>query len=311
MPPSAKSEQAELVAALADATINLAFAWRDTPTEWFVQRVPLSDPLPETFRKVALAAATDLHDNRTEVTYDPEWPLKPHEFFAIPNARPHPPVGGNLFPQLDNFGQASAYGTSRRRSNPNLYVILAQLRDNSIAMFGRRVTARNLLDSKRWIRAIWTEETFSELKGPVVTFDPQIDWIDWRAMLLVLDANEFHRAFRNIAELVEAVREHIDEIAQHVPIINADAMVDRCRANPAMASKLQSVAEQKLYLKPVDELKDYTKRYPELGVQWSAGALVFDGSLERQWAILKLFDEAGFTGDLSGDKFEAAAKRPL
>jgi hypothetical protein len=178
-------------------------------------------------------------------------------------------------------------------------------------MFGRRVTARNLLDSKRWIRAIWTEETFSELKGPVVTFDPQIDWIDWRAMLLVLDANEFHRAFRNIAELVEAVREHIDEIAQHVPIINADAMVDRCRANPAMASKLQSVVEQKLYLKPVDELKDYTKRYPELGVQWSAGALVFDGSLERQWAILKLFDEAGFTGDLSGDKFEAAAKRPL
>jgi hypothetical protein len=311
MPPSAKREQADLVKGLAEAKISLAFAWRDSPTDWFVQRVPIMDDLADSFRAIAIAAATDLHDNRTEVPYDPEWPLKPHEFFAIPNARPKPPVGGNLFPRLDNFGQASVYGTSRRRSNPNLYIILAQLPDASIAMFGRRITARNLLDSKRWIRAIWTEQTFSELSGPVITFDPHTDWIDWRNTLLVLNANEFHVSFRNVAELAQAVQGHIDSIAQHIPIINASKMVERCRSMVGMASKLQSIVEQQLYLKPIDELKSYTSKYAELGVEWRDDSLVFDDALEHQWAILKLFDEAGYTGDLSGEKFEAAAKRAL
>lgn len=61
----------------------------------------------------------------------------------------------------------------------------------------------------------------------------------------------------------------------------------------------------------MQDLKDYAAKYPELGVEWSGDSLVFNGSLERQWSILKLFDEAGFTGDLSGEKFEAAAKRRL
>lgn len=241
MPANQKSNQRRLVDALPQATINLAFAWRKTPDDWAVERVPIVDPLPERFREVALDAATDLHDNRTEVAYDPEWPLKPHEFFAVENARPHPPVAGNLFAQLDDFGHAPLYGASKRRSNPNLYVIIAQLPDQSIALFGRRVTARNVLSSKRWIRAVWTEETFSELRGPVVAFDPVCDWIDWGGMVLVLNTTEFHATFRNLAQLVAAVQGNVDVIAQQFPIINAAEMVDRCRANAGMASKLQSV----------------------------------------------------------------------
>jgi len=78
-----------------------------------------------------------------------------------------------------------------------------------------------------------------------------------------------------------------------------------------MASKLESVIEQSHYTKPISVLRDYADRYPELGVQWNGDALIFDGSLEGQWSILRLLDEAGFTGELSGEKFEAPAKRHL
>jgi hypothetical protein len=309
-----KSEQKELVDALPDANIHLAFAWRDTPTDWLVRRVQMRDQLPEEFRRVALGATQDLHDNRIEIAYDPEWPLKSSEFFHLPNPRTASgpaAVGGDLFPQLDDFGQLSPYGRERRKSNPNLYVILAQLDDGSVAKFGRRVTARHLLDSTRWIRALWDQETFSLLRGPVVAFDPHTDWIEWRESLLILDTTGFHWTFRDVQQLAAAVQGHVDTITSKVTIINDNEFAERCRASLPMASKLQSVVEQKLYEKPISELKAYSAKYPELGIEWRDTALVFDGSLERQWSILKLFDEAGFTGDLSGEKFEAAAKRHL
>ena len=46
-------------------------------------------------------------------------------------------------------------------------------------------------------------------------------------------------------------------------------------------------------------MKAYSQKYPGLRMQWSNDSLVFDGSLKNQWSILRLLDEAGFTGELS------------
>lgn len=315
MPPNEIEEQAELVGALDAATIHLAFAWRDEPDKWHVERVPILISLADELKKVAASAAFELHNSRTEIDYDPEYPLNETQFFAIENPRSGgatAAVGGNLFPQLDDFGQLPSYADTRRRSSPNLYAILAQLADGSIAKFGRRVKPSQLLKSSRFLRTLWKEGTLDLLDdGPVLALEPVIDWIEWRSMALVLHSSGFHASFRTIAALKEAVAGHVETLTAELAIEHATEFVERCQKTPAMASKLESVIEQGHYKKPVEVLRAYSDKYPELGVEWDGEALVFDGSLERQWSILRLLDEAGFTGELSGEKFEAPAKRHL
>jgi hypothetical protein len=315
MPPNEATEQALLVEGLDGANIHLSFAWRDAPDDWHVEKVPILDRLAAELREIAKNAAADLHGNRSEVNYDPEYPLNETQFFAIENARSaagQAPVGGDLFPQLDDFGQLSSYADTRRRSSPNLYVITAQLEDGSLAAFGRRVKPSQLLKSSRFLRTLLREGSLDVIDdGPVLALEPAIDWIDWHSMALVLDSPGFHSSFRTIEALRQAVAGHVSTVTAEIAIDNSGEFIERCQKTPSMASKLESVIEQGHYKKPLSVLRDYSDRYPELGVQWNGDALVFDGSLEKQWSILRLLDEAGFTGELSGEKFEAPAKRHL
>ncbi|MBS1882109.1 MAG: DUF4868 domain-containing protein [Actinobacteria bacterium] len=297
------------------AAIHLCFAWQVKPDQWHVERVPILDSLTAGLREVAKNAAGNLHDNRAELAYDPEYPLNETQFFAIPNPRTvgeATPVGGDLFPQLDNFGQLPSYADTRRRTSPNLYVIVAQAPDGSLAMFGRRVKPSSLLKSSRLLRTLFKNGTLDLIDdGPVLALEPFIDWIDWHSTVLVLDAGGFHGAFRTIEALRTAVAGHVETLSTKLAIDNLDGFIERCQKTPPMASKLASVIEQGHYEKPIEVLREYSDRYPELGVEWNGDALVFDGSLEKQWSILRLLDEAGFTGELSGEKFEAPAKRHL
>jgi hypothetical protein len=315
MPPNQAAEQAELAEKLGSANVHLAFAWRDAPDQWHVERVPILANLAAELLEVAKSVAKDLHASRSEIAYEPEYPLNETQFFAIENPRGDDAtaaVGGNLFPQLDDFGQLPSYADTRRRSSPNLYVIIAQLEDGSIAKFGRRVRPSQLLKSSRFLRTFWREGTLDLLDdGPVLALEPMTDWIDWRSMILVLNSAGFHASFRTIEALREAVTEHVGTLTAELDIDNSPEFTERCQKTPAMASKLEGVIEQGHYKKPITVLKAYSDKYPELGVQWNGDALVFDGSLERQWSILRLLDEAGFTGELSGEKFEAPAKRHL
>lgn len=313
MPLNVADEQRALLAALATANIHLVFAWRTTPSDWRVERVQMQGDLPDDFRELAKTTTKDLASNRTEVApYNPEWPLKANEYFHLDNARSggRAPIAGNLFPLVDDFGNAAWYGT-RRRSSPNLYVIVAQLTDGRLAMFGRRITGRNILSAEKGILTIWNQETFSRLRESVVTFDAGIDWIDLDGSFVVLNASNFHATFRDVQQLRAAVAGYVAEITQRITIIGEADFVARCQSNVAMASKLQSVVEQELYKKPIAVLQEYSGKYPGLDVRWVGNQLEFDGSLKGQWSILKLFDEAGYTGGLSGDKFEAGAKRKL
>jgi hypothetical protein len=78
-----------------------------------------------------------------------------------------------------------------------------------------------------------------------------------------------------------------------------------------MASKLKRVSESGLHLTttPTD-LKDYAQKYA-IDVTWDDDQLVFDGSLQGQWAILKLLDEDRTEGPVSHRHYESAAKRQI
>jgi hypothetical protein len=84
--PNEKTEQQELVDQLDDANLHLTFAWRDQPDKWRVEIAPALGSLTDELLELAKNTASDLNDNRAEVTYDPEWPLNETQFFGLPNA---------------------------------------------------------------------------------------------------------------------------------------------------------------------------------------------------------------------------------
>src|SRR4051794_30386917 len=88
-------ERAELQVAISNdaAEANLVLGWRSSSGAYRVRRVQMEEDLAEHFLELARNAAEDLLNQRTHVPYDPEWPLKEHEYFALPN---DPPVGGDL-----------------------------------------------------------------------------------------------------------------------------------------------------------------------------------------------------------------------
>jgi hypothetical protein len=292
---------ADLVAA-DDASVQVVFAWKQAGGQHFlVERIQMTGDLPARFKEHAVITAHELRDQRVPRDYDPEWPLGVNECFELAN---NPPVGGDLFEQLDGFGGLPWFRMKRRRA-PTLYVTVAQLPDGSNAFFGRRITERSVLRSG--LRAIWDEDTFSSLDRTVIAFPEDHDWVAWRDRLMILNEKGFHAVFRDVPALQQAVDQHIAEIVGAIPIINQEAFAERCRGNVAMMTKLKRVAENELYRQPVERLREYADEY-HIEVQWDGDSLVFDGGLEHQWNILKLLDEAGTLGPVSGKKYEVAAK---
>jgi hypothetical protein len=289
--------------AVDETSIQVVFAWkRDRGQRYQVERLQMAEDLAARFKDLALATAHDLRDQRVPRDYDPEWPLGINECFDLSN---DPPIGGDLFEQLDGFG-ALPWFERKRWSVPNLYVTVAQPTDEPAAFFGRRVTERSVLRTGV-LRAVWGDNMFSSLDETIVTFPQDHDWVGWRGRLMILDEKGFHAVFRDVPALQNAVAEHVAEIVAAIPIVNQEGLIDRCRGNVAMMTKLKRVAENKLYLQPVERLREYAQEY-QIEVEWEDGSLVFDGSLEKQWNILKLLDESGTLGPVSGKKYEVAAK---
>ena len=105
--------------------------------------------------------------------------------------------------------------------------------------------------------------------------------------------------------------DHVSSISEVVGVINSDAMIARCQSSVAMASKVRRIAERGIHLtSSVEELKQYAQDYG-IEVKWQGDELVFDGSLEGQWSILKLLDEDRTEGPVTHRHYESAAKREL
>ena len=317
MPLSPRSQdRAELVAALATASATPVFCWRRSPADWRVEKIAAVGGLSDDFKAAAIAAAEDLA-GRSPSAYNPEGNLADNEFATLPNPRQAgadapPSIGGNLFPALDDFGNAKVY---KRRDGPNsvpkMYVVVAQLAGGAQAKFGRLVPNTNVLARTRSIRALYDDGTFSELDGTVVAFDTDFDWIEWKDTLWVLRAAGFNAVFRDTDAMKAAVAANVATIESKIKIIGSDRLVERCKASRNMMAKLQVVIDERLYEKPIAMLQQYAAKYPGLQVEWQEDDLVFDESVEKQWSILRLLDEAAFTGELSGEAMLTKVKDPL
>ncbi|MGO9959661.1 MAG: hypothetical protein ACLP50_27415 [Solirubrobacteraceae bacterium] len=303
------------MAELAGASVTPVFCWRRGPGDWRVEKIAAVGGLSGEFRAAAVGAAEDL-ERRSPAAYNVEDNLSDNEFATLPNPRQPasaaPVIGGNLFPALDDFGNAKVYKRrDGRNAVPKMYVVIAQVADGTQAKFGRRVPNSNVLAKTGGIRALYDNGTFSKLDGTVIAFDTDFDWIEWKETLWILGANGFNAVFRDTEEMKAAVVANVATIEAKITIVGSDRLIERCKASRNMMIKLQTVIDQRLFEKPIPMLQQYSAKYPGLRVQWQGNDLVFDQSVERQWSILRLLDEAAFTGELSGDPMLTKVKDPL
>lgn len=296
----------DLASQAKTATVQVVFGFKSSPTDWSFQRLPLQAELQEQFRQRAEAAATDLRDTRTGREYDPEWDLKPHEFMYVSN---DPPIGGNFFAEIAKFATLPEYRPGARAKKPNVWVIVAQLDDGTIAYFGTRITAASVLDrSKNYLRLIYTDRVFDSLDETVLTLRPETDFIVWQDVMIVLNATNFHFVFRDIPALVARVGDHLAEITKHVAIEGLDEFAERVKAFPGMAVKLSRIIERAdMHTKPPAVLRKYGRDY-SIDVDWNGDAMVFDSSMGKQWNILRLLDEAHTLGPITGKHWDSASK---
>jgi hypothetical protein len=289
-----------------DATAHLTLAWRPSPGHYAVHRVEIEADLSEEFLEYAGASAGHLADERVAVPYNPEWPLKGNEYFAL-SGQEIP--GGNLFPDLADFLSLPRFQRKALRK-PRLYTVAVQA-EAGTALFGKRMAYLKQLGRRKGrFSATWDGSTFNELEVTVATFSTGFDWVLWDEVLYVLDAKNFHAEFRDQEALREAVQGHVDQIRSRIEIIGADDFAERCKRSVPLASKLQSVIENGIWEKPIPELKAYATQRG-IPVEWDGDALVFDGSIDRQSAILKLLDEDRTHGPVSGRTYDSAAKQAV
>ncbi len=299
-------EQLQATIALDEATTHLILGWRGDPARYRLELVELEQSVGTVFLNNAKRVAEQLGE-RDVLAYDPEWPLREHEYFELGDDEL---PGGHLFTDLADFHNLRTF-KRKRLTKPKLYIVAVQTPDGS-AFFGKRMAYLKVLSqSPSMFAAVWDGSTFNALNDSVATFSTKFDWVYWAQTLYVLDSANFHAEFRDATALKDAVAAHVQNIAEHLTIHNADAMTARCQTSVPMASKLRRVAERGLHLTSSPaQLRDYATRY-KIEVQWDADDLIFDGSLEGQWAILKLLDEDRTEGPLSHRHYESATKREV
>jgi hypothetical protein len=295
-----------LATQLATATVQVVFAYRNTAIDWDLLRLPLHGELQENFRNRAEAEAVWLRDDLIPRSYDPQWALADEEFFYLSN---DPPVGGNLFSGLASFATLHDFKEKRRIRQPNAWVVIAQLDDGTLAYLGARITAKSVLDRNSLIlRIVYRDDAFDTLDDTVITFGEGFDWIAWQGVMLVLNVGNFHAMFRDIPALVAQVDANITAVTEYVGIDNLDAFRARVKSFPGMMVKLQGIIDRAdMHTRPPDVLRKYAAEY-SIAVDWNEDNMVFDGSVEKQWNILRLLDEARTLGPVTGKHWDTSSK---
>ncbi len=296
----------DLAAKTRTAVVQVVFGYKDSPTNWTFKRLPLHGDLQQAFRHRVETAAEKLREELTGRAYDPEWDLQEHEFFYLSN---EPPAGGNFFPQLGGFAELPDFEEKKRLRAPNAWVVIAQFDDNTLAYFGARITGSAILRRNNpALRIVYRDNAFDTLDETVVTLSPGFDWVSWRNTLIVLNKKNFHALFQDVPALVAKVEEHVAAVRAHIEIGNADDFMARIKAYPAMMVKLQKIIERAdMHTRPAAELRSYGEEYG-IEVDWDGDHMVFDGSVEKQWNILRLLDEARTLGPVTGKHWETSSK---
>jgi hypothetical protein len=198
---------------------------------------------------------------------------------------------------------------------PSFYVFVCYTPAEEVVLFGRRLSQMNLARQGAIRIIVGNEATLKRFEKELVIFDAQVDWVFADGEFLVLKPEQLEAAFVDPAQLLERTRENAQKINQKVPIANFAEFEARCLSVPGMQTRLARIVgspEWQAWEPDQDALKAYSARYGGIA-DWDerSGELRFDGALARQWNILKLLDQAFYTGELTNTQYEATGKQSV
>jgi hypothetical protein len=157
-------------------------------------------------------------------------------------------------------------------------------------------------------RIVYADNAFDSLDATVITFGSDFDWIAWHDALVVFDQKDFEQTFRDIPALQAKVDENLATVTAKVKVANLAEFSARIKSNPTMMVKLEHiVARADMHTRSPTELRNYAKEF-KIPVDWDGDKLVFDGSIAKQWAILRLLDEARTLGPVTGKHWDTSGK---
>ncbi len=305
------------------AELAVGVAWFGA-SSYQVARAALDKQLQNDFREVARRAAARLR-RRTPQDYQLGDDLTRDHVGTLPlsqasGALIHPKAGDAL-KKLRKTGDANPLTANALEETPSFYALIWRDPEaKRVILFGRRLARQSIARRRNGFsaRLAGDEATLKKFEGQLIMFDEDVDWILADDTFFIFKPRPFEDSFLNAAALTAAVAKNASALHKKVPIKNLAAFQKRCIEVPSMQLKLAKIVDSADFAKwtpdPV-KLEQYSKKYGnnKTGpvVQFAGGQMVFEGSLGKQWNILKLLDQAFFTSELTSTKFEATGKHTV
>jgi hypothetical protein len=218
--------------------------------------------------------------------------------------------------QLQDFATADPITLQALHDElPSFYSFICYLPDERVVLFGRRLNPTNIARRGALRMLIGDEAVLKRFDAEIIIFDDQIDWVFADDEFLVLRAEQLEATFVDPQRLLERTRANAGAINAKVPIENFADFERRCLEMPTMQTRLARIVssdEWQSWQPDAAALKAYSARYGNI-VDWDkqSGKIKFDGQPRRQWNILKLLDQAFYTGELTQTQYEATGKQSV
>jgi Kiwa protein KwaB-like len=197
---------------------------------------------------------------------------------------------------------------------PSFYVFVCQTPDERVLLFGRRLNPSNIARRGAIRFVVGDEATLKKFDKELLVVDNKIDWVFVEDEFLVLNTEQLEAALVDPDRLLDRTRANANAINEKIPIENFADFEKRCLEVPGMQTRLARIVsspEWQAWKPDVDGLRKYSARYGNV-VEWGqSGGIKFDGQPRRQWNILKLLDQAFYTGELTQTQYEATGKQSV
>lgn len=195
------------------------------------------------------------------------------------------------------------------------YAIVVSPSARRRAVFFRAYSRKKELTRRAGFAALLSRGSYNKVESKIFLFDHDTDCFAWDGYLFIHNVGSFQRIFGYFEELRARANATVDVVLAQIPVSNAEAFRTNCTGQLQMMSKLAQIA-RKPYLARVT-MRDMRRAIDDfhLDVQIvqenGQEKLLFEGSLEKRWLILKLLDDNYLGSTMTHEKYEVNSKSAL
>lgn len=314
MMPAEQAFQALRQAVTDNPTVSVLVA-SEPGEDVVIQRLNLREDLAAEFLAAARGSCSFQDGDFALRAYDPGFKPESHEISYIELAQ-HAAIADQIR-AFSRIHQAEIFSEDDDIvNNLRFYGIVLSPSARRHAVFFRTYNPSKELTRRRGFAALFRSGQYDKLDRKVFLFDWHIDCFAWDGYLFIHNVPGFHRIFKYFEELRARADETVTAILGHIPLSNEDAFRQACTGQIQMMSKLAQIA-RKPYLNTVtmEDIRRTITAFPSLDVRIvqenGQDKLLFEGTPNKRWLILKLLDDDFLGSIMTNQKYEVNSKSPI